>query len=68
MTRGNPRKEPAVHRMDIPERRIYEGQVGNNNSGRVHQLNERWSSIVQCVVVKPVPPNRTLAIDGAIGT
>jgi len=54
--------------MHIPKWRIYKGQVGNNNSGRVHQFNKRWSSIIQCVVAEPAPPKTSLTINGTIST
>lgn len=65
----NPRRDkPAIYRVDGPKRWVDESKIWDNHSFWVHQFYEMRSSIVQSVVVKPLPPNTALAINSPIAT
>lgn len=60
--------KPAIYGVDGPKWWVNERKIWDDHSSWVNEFYEMWSSIVENVVVKPIPPNAALAIDSPIAT
>lgn len=58
----------AVNRMDVPEGRVLENDVGDVNAGGVHELHKVWPGVLQSPSPPHVPPHLTLAVDHSLVT
>jgi hypothetical protein len=58
----------AVNRVDVPERRVLEDEVGDDDVGGVHELQQVRPREGQRALLPHVPPHAALAVDGAVLT
>ena len=53
----------AVHRVDVPRRRVEKRQVGDEDPVAVHQLHKVPARVLELVLVELGPPHRALTVD-----
>lgn len=59
---------PTIDGVYVPEWRIPENHIRNDDVSRVHKLNKIWSSKLKGSLSPHVPPDISLAINGPILT